>query len=221
MKKALVIPALLIVMALGYLIRNHMNYGEALPPGLPSDIPIIEGKVISGRRTLFEDGRGYVLDIQTDLSYGEVVEFYADRYEDGRPQQLREWEQSFPVLISVSGANESFLRFTPEKQRPISPWRYTLGNGGSRSQVTSRRAEAFWYPSNPRTVAMTFASSRVSRTAAASGASVASTRPHGILHSPSSECPLACLTRSAAWSLITTAPAQTVFFGGKFSLIAF
>ena len=80
MKKYLVIPALLIVSALVYLGRNHKNYGEALPPGLPSDIPIVEGKVISGRRTLFEDGRGYVVDIQTDLSYGEVVEFYADRY---------------------------------------------------------------------------------------------------------------------------------------------
>ena len=85
MKKALVIPLLLIVMALVYLIRNHTNYGEALPPGLPSDIPIIEGKVISGRRTLFEDGRGYVVDIETDLSYGEVVEFYADRYGNGGP----------------------------------------------------------------------------------------------------------------------------------------
>ncbi len=45
--------------------------------------PIIEGKVISGRRTLFEDGRGYVIDIQSDLAYGEVVEFYADRYGKG------------------------------------------------------------------------------------------------------------------------------------------
>ena len=80
MKKALVIPALLIVLAVVYLIRNHTDYGEALPPGLPLDIPIVEGKVISGRRTLFEDGRGYVLDIQTDLSYGEALEFYSDRY---------------------------------------------------------------------------------------------------------------------------------------------
>ena len=84
MKKALLIPVLLFVSALVYLIRNHTNYGEALPPGLPSDIPIVEGKVISGRRTLFEDGRGYVVDIQSDLSYGEVLEFYADRYGNGR-----------------------------------------------------------------------------------------------------------------------------------------
>ena len=82
MGKALVVPALLIVLAVVYLIQNHANFGEALPPELPSDIPIIEGKVLSGRRTLFEDGRGYVLDIQTDLSYGEVVEFYASRIEN-------------------------------------------------------------------------------------------------------------------------------------------
>lgn len=78
MKKALVFLALLIVTPVVYLIQNHANYGETLPPGLPSDIPIVEGKIVSGRRTLFEDGRGYVLDIQTDLPYGEVVEFYAD-----------------------------------------------------------------------------------------------------------------------------------------------
>ncbi len=83
MKKGLVIPALLIVVALVYLIQNHKNYGEALPPGLPSDIAVVEGKIISGRRTLFEDGRGYVVDIQTDLSYGEVVKFYGDRYRKG------------------------------------------------------------------------------------------------------------------------------------------
>jgi hypothetical protein len=84
MKKALVVLALLIVMALVYLIQNHANYGETLPPGLPSDIPIVEGEIISGRRSLFEDGRGYVLDIQTDLPYGEVVEFYADRFGKNR-----------------------------------------------------------------------------------------------------------------------------------------
>ena len=83
MKKVLVVLALLIVTALAYLIQNHRNYGETLPPGLPSDIPVVEGKIISGRRTLFEDGRGYVIDIQTDLSYAEAVEFYADRYGDG------------------------------------------------------------------------------------------------------------------------------------------
>jgi len=83
MKKALVVLALLIVLPLAYLIQNHEDYGQTLPPGFPSDIPIVEGEIISGRRGLFEDGRGYVLDIQSDLPYGEVIEFYADRYGNG------------------------------------------------------------------------------------------------------------------------------------------
>ena len=80
MKKTLVILALLFVLPLAYLIRNHTNYADALPPGLPADISIVEGQVISGRRTLFEDGRGYVVDVRTDLSYGEVLNFYAEKY---------------------------------------------------------------------------------------------------------------------------------------------
>jgi hypothetical protein len=112
-KKALVIPAVLIVLALGYLIRNHTNYGEALPPGLPSDIPIIEGDVISGRRTLFEDGRGYVLDIQTDLSYGEVVEFYADRYGTGRPIAAPEIGAELSIADFRLGSKRILLEIHP------------------------------------------------------------------------------------------------------------
>jgi hypothetical protein len=84
MKQTFVILALLIALPVAYLIRNHTNYGEALPPGLPADIPIVEGQVISGRRTLFEDGRGYVVDIRSDLSYREVLQFYAESYGNDR-----------------------------------------------------------------------------------------------------------------------------------------
>jgi hypothetical protein len=84
MKQTFVMLALLIALPLVYLVRNHTSYGAALPPGLPSDIPIVEGQVISGRRTLFEDGRGYVVDIRSDLSYGEVLEFYAESYGNDR-----------------------------------------------------------------------------------------------------------------------------------------
>ena len=84
MKQTFVILALLIALPVVYLIRNDTNYGAALPPGLPADIPIVEGQVISGRRTLFEDGRGYVVDIRSDLSYGEVLQFYAGSYGNDR-----------------------------------------------------------------------------------------------------------------------------------------
>jgi hypothetical protein len=78
MKRYLIILVLLLASPLIYLVPNHWNYGEVLPPGLPADIPVVDGQVLSGRRTLFEDGRGYVVDIRSDLSYGEVLEFYID-----------------------------------------------------------------------------------------------------------------------------------------------
>ena len=109
MKKYLTILALLSLSALAYLVANHRNYGEALPPGLPADIPIIEGKVISGRRALFEDGRGYVVDIQTDLSYGEVVEFYADRYRNGRPTAALGMGAEFSVADFRIGSKRILL----------------------------------------------------------------------------------------------------------------
>lgn len=84
MKKALAIPALMILSALIYLMVNHTNYGETLPPGVPSGVPIVEGKIVAGRRTLFEDGKGYVVGIESDLSYDEVVKFYADRIGNDR-----------------------------------------------------------------------------------------------------------------------------------------
>ncbi len=80
MKKALALPALLVIATLVYMIRNHADYGEELPPSFPPDIAIVVGEIVSGRRTLFEDGRGYVVDIKTDLSYRQVVEFYGDIY---------------------------------------------------------------------------------------------------------------------------------------------
>ena len=115
MKKTLFILALLIVSAVVYLIRNHTNYGEALPPGLPSDIPIIEGKVISGRRTLFEDGRGYVVDIQTDLSYGEVVEFYADTYGNSRSTAVSGMEAEFSGADFRLGSKRILLEIHPRE----------------------------------------------------------------------------------------------------------
>ena len=109
MKKILVILGLLFVLPFLYLIPNHWNYGEALPPGLPSDIPIVEGQVISGRRTLFEDGRGYVVDIRTDLSYSEVLTFYAERFGNDRLTDAPGMGAEFSVADIRLGSKRIFL----------------------------------------------------------------------------------------------------------------
>ncbi len=109
MKQTFFILALLLVLPLVYLIRNHANYGEALPPGLPADIPIVEGQVISGRRTLFEDGRGYVVDIRSDLSYGEVLKFYAESYGTDRLTDAPGMGAEFAVADYCLGSKRIFL----------------------------------------------------------------------------------------------------------------
>ncbi len=51
---------------------------KTLPADFPADIPIISGEIYSARSTRFEDGRGFVVDVLTEASYEEVVEFYED-----------------------------------------------------------------------------------------------------------------------------------------------
>jgi hypothetical protein len=109
MKKNLIILALLVALPLLYLVPNHWNCGEALPPGLPADVPIVDGQVLSGRRTLFEDGMGYVVDIRTDLSYGEVVKFYADRFGNGRLADAPGMGEHFSVANFRVGGKQIFL----------------------------------------------------------------------------------------------------------------
>lgn len=119
MKKLLILLALLFVSGLAYFISNHWNYGAALPPGLPADIPVVDGQVISGRRTLFEDGAGYVVDLQTDLSYDEVVNFYADRFGYNRLTDAPGMGPDFSVANIRLGDKQVFLEI---HSRETSTW---------------------------------------------------------------------------------------------------
>ncbi len=71
--KPLILLGLLAVTACGCANSN----GE-LPADFPADVPIISGEIYRARHARFEDGRGFVVDILTALSYEEVVAFYAD-----------------------------------------------------------------------------------------------------------------------------------------------
>jgi hypothetical protein len=54
------------------------NINGQLPADFPADVPIISGEIYSARRTTFEDGSGFVVDVLTRLSHEEVVAFYAN-----------------------------------------------------------------------------------------------------------------------------------------------
>ncbi len=127
MKKFLVILAVLCVLPLVYLFSNHRNFGDALPPGLPEDIPIVEGRIISGRRTLFEDGTGYVVDIQTDLSYDEVVNFYAKSFGYDRLTDAPGMGEEFSVADFRLGSQRILLEIHSRESSTIVTMAIHLG----------------------------------------------------------------------------------------------
>jgi hypothetical protein len=71
--KPLLLLGLLTLAACGCAARN----GE-IPVDFPADVPIISGEIYRARSATFEDGRGFVVDVLTSLSYEEVLTFYAD-----------------------------------------------------------------------------------------------------------------------------------------------
>ena len=55
-----------------------VNRSTELPADFPTDVPVISGEIYSARHARFEDGKGFVVDVLTELSYEEVVDFYKD-----------------------------------------------------------------------------------------------------------------------------------------------
>ena len=54
------------------------NFNGELPADFPADVPIISGEIYRASHARFEDGKGFVVDVLTTLSYEDVVAFYAD-----------------------------------------------------------------------------------------------------------------------------------------------
>ncbi|MEE9159325.1 MAG: hypothetical protein V3U60_13175 [Gammaproteobacteria bacterium] len=71
--KTLILLGLLALTAFGC-----ANPDGELPADFPADVPIISGEIYRASHARFEDGRGFVVDVLTTLSYEEVVAFYAD-----------------------------------------------------------------------------------------------------------------------------------------------
>ena len=54
------------------------NSNGEIPADFPADVPVISGEIYRARNATFEDGKGFVVDVLTTLSYEDVVAFYAD-----------------------------------------------------------------------------------------------------------------------------------------------
>jgi len=75
MRQYFELKSVFVLFAVMTLLNGCFSSSDTLPTDFPSDIPIIEGEIYSARRTIFEDGPGFVVDVLTTLSEEEVVEF--------------------------------------------------------------------------------------------------------------------------------------------------
>ena len=71
------ISILILLMIVSFAWWYHsIDYGTSLPPGLPSIVPVIDGKIVVSREALFEDGKGYIIEIESPRKFDDVIEYY-------------------------------------------------------------------------------------------------------------------------------------------------
>ena len=116
MKQSILVAISLVISAVAYVLWNHVDFGPRLPPELSSDIPFVEGTLMSGRRTLFEDGRGYVIDIQTDLPYGQVLHYYDAKIGRGAVNRTPGMGAEFSVAEFRLGNKRIYLEIHAQEE---------------------------------------------------------------------------------------------------------
>jgi hypothetical protein len=93
------IASLLIFAACG----KDKDFGNELPPGFPTDIPLIEGQLEDSRSTLFDDGKGFVIGIRSPLSMEESVSFYKEAFKNNSEPAV------FSALIQTSDPSQKVV----------------------------------------------------------------------------------------------------------------
>lgn len=79
-KKTISILILLVIGSFAWWYHS-IDYGTVLPPKFPSAVPIIDGKIVGSRETIFEDGKGYIIEIESQRKFDDVIEYYKTAFE--------------------------------------------------------------------------------------------------------------------------------------------
>jgi len=119
MKKKIVISlSVLFLCLLGYFLyngANYRNYGKVLPPKFPKDIPVIEGQITSSKKTLFDDGKGFVVDIDTKEGFHNVIDFYKSKLPDIDIKLIKSTEENMATGEAYIGKNLVILEIVDKK----------------------------------------------------------------------------------------------------------
>ena len=82
---------------------SNKSYGDQLPPGFPSSIPIIQGTIEESRHAKFEDGKGYIIGIRTPMGYEESIKFYKEAF------KINGDTAKFVEATNMSGTSEKVM----------------------------------------------------------------------------------------------------------------
>ena len=92
---------------------SDKSYGNQLPPGLPSSIPIIEGTIEESRHATFEDGKGYIIGIRTPFSYEDSIEFYKKAFKTSGDTA------TFNEASNMSGSSQRVMTVETQQQQSL------------------------------------------------------------------------------------------------------
>ncbi|NTW72308.1 MAG: hypothetical protein HGA49_08720 [Eubacteriaceae bacterium] len=79
-KKVILVLITVIVIGTFAVLNRPKDFRNQLPPDIDPDLPFITGEIISSKEAIFDNGKGYVIEINTDVSYEDAVQFYIDEY---------------------------------------------------------------------------------------------------------------------------------------------
>lgn len=102
-------------MALGMFTAcsSEKSYGNQLPPGLPSSIPIIQGTIEESRDARFEDGKGFIIGIRTPLSYEDSIEFYKKAFKTSGDTA------TFNEATNMSGTSQKVMAVETHQEQSL------------------------------------------------------------------------------------------------------
>ena len=104
---------------------SDKSYGNQLPPGLPSSIPIIEGTIEESRDARFEDGKGFIIGIRTTFSYEDSIKFYKEAFKTNGDTA------KFVEATNMSGTSQKVMAVETHQEQSLVLMEIISGEGST------------------------------------------------------------------------------------------